>query len=74
VLEVCFCDCCSKPPILPASCTSVSELSFEELVVTDKLLAAAITPSCRLQLTVKDRFIEHFPQTTQLDLLMKKVC
>jgi len=61
------------PTILPASCTSVSALSFEELVVTDNLLAAVLTPGCSLQLSVEDRFIEHFPQTVQLDLLMQKV-
>jgi len=66
--------CCSVPPILPASCTSICALSFEELVVTDQLLAAVLTPGCCLQLSVKDRFLEHFPQTTQLELLMKKVC
>lgn len=68
------CDCTSMPRILPESYTPVRALSFEELVVTDGLLAAVLTPGCDLQLSVKDRFIEHFPQTTQLDVLMKKVC
>jgi len=52
----------------------VCSLSFEELVVTDRLTAAVLTPACCLQYSVKDRFIEHFPQTTKIDLLMKKVC
>jgi len=70
------CECCCSSPspfILPAECTSICSLSFEELVVTDRLTAAVVTPGCSLQLSVKDRFIEHFPQTTQLDLLMKEV-
>jgi len=65
---------CSIPTILPASCTFVCSLSFEELIVTDKLLAAVVTPGCSLQTSVKDRFIEHFPQCTQLELLLKQVC
>ena len=68
------CDCYSIPAILPASCTSVCSLTFEELVATDELLAAVITPGCSLHVSVKDRFIEHFPQSTQLELLLKQVC
>ena len=68
------CDCYSIRAILPASCTSVCSLTFEELVATDELLAAVITPGCSLHVSVKDRFIEHFPQSTQLELLLKQVC
>jgi len=64
----------SIPLTLPPSCSHVSALSFEELVVADGLLAAVLTPACRLQLSVKDHFIEHFPQNVQLSLLLKKVC
>ena len=41
--------------------------------MTDKLTAAVLTPACWLEYAVKDRFIEHFPQTTKIDLLMQKV-